>query len=155
MAHDSRHGNAKLKQSTTAGSGQFADYLLIASLLTIVGVWLYSRLDENPAMPKKIEDIEEIKLYSEPGGVYTLEDIAANGGRTASEKFVGFRAEHDFSPVAGDRVCPITRTKANPDCDWIIAGQRYEFCCPPCIDEFLMQAKRSPERILPADQYVK
>jgi len=155
MASEDKQVDLKPKRRAAAGSERFADYLLLISLIAIIGVWLWTRLEHDPAMPSKIENAEEVSLYLEPGGIYTLDDIEANGRRTASDKFLGFRAVHDFSPMPGDRICPITRTKANPDCDWIIAGQRYEFCCPPCIDEFLSLAKRSPDQVLSASQYIK
>jgi YHS domain-containing protein len=86
-------------------------------------------------------------LYLTSGGAYTEDDIEANGRTTAATKYASFVAQHDPNPVAGDWLCPITLTKANPDCAWIIAGETYYFCCPPCIDEFLEQAKSTPERI--------
>ena len=85
---------------------------------------------------------------------YSLADIAANGSLVPSEKYRGFRAAHDFQPQPGDRLCPITRTKAHPECTWIVGGQTYEFCCPPCIAEFVRQAKEQPERIMSAEEYV-
>lgn len=108
-----------------------------------------------PAMPDKVQDEAERQLYLQPGGLYTAADIEANEGLTASEKFVGFKAKHDFNPQPGDLLCPITQTKANPDCDWIIGGHRYTFCCPPCIDEFVELAKRDPDKIQPPEAYVK
>jgi hypothetical protein len=108
-----------------------------------------------PTMPAKVEDEEERRLYLVAGGRYSEADIEANGGLTPSEKFAGFRAEHDFNTQPGDPLCPITRTKANPQCDWTIDGQRYEFCCPPCIDEFVRMAKEEPERIESPDAYVQ
>ena len=35
----------------------------------------------------------------------------------------------------------VTLTKANPACTWIVGGKVYEFCCPPCVDEFVTLAK--------------
>jgi hypothetical protein len=62
-----------------------------------------------------------------------------------------------MKPKPGDKICPVTMTKANPACTWIIAGKEYEFCCPPCVDEFVSWAK-DPELakdILPPEEYVK
>jgi hypothetical protein len=106
-------------------------------------------------MPPKIEDDEERRLYLMAGGLYSESDITANGGLTASEKFVGFKAQHDLDTRPGDPLCPITRTKANPECAWTIGGRRYEFCCPPCIDEFVRQAKEQPDQIQPPEAYVR
>ncbi len=46
-------------------------------------------------------------------------------------------------------------TKANPKFAWIIGGKTYEFCCPPCVDEFVALAKSNPELINPPEFYVK
>jgi len=50
-------------------------------------------------------------------------------------------------PKKGDRICPISKTKANPTFVWIVGGKSYTFCCPPCIDEFVKTAKEKPDRI--------
>lgn len=110
---------------------------------------------EDEGMPSKVEDEEEVALYLTPGGKYTAEDIEANGNLTASEKFRGIRASHDMNPDAGEKICPVTMTKANPQFTWIVDGKAYEFCCPPCVDEFVMLAKTSPDEIGPPEDYVK
>jgi hypothetical protein len=109
----------------------------------------------EPAMPAGIADSEARELYLTPGGAYTEADIEANGRQTAAERYAGFRARHDFNPAPGAAVCPITRTKANPECTWVIGGKTYEFCCPPCIDEFVILAKEDPDRVLPPEAYVQ
>ena len=88
-------------------------------------------------MPDKVSDEAERGLYLTPAGLYTQADIEANGNMTASQKFQGFMAKHDMHPKPGDKICPITMTKANPACSWIVGGKTYEFCCPPCVDEFV------------------
>ena len=130
-------------------------------LLLVMLIYLYQRTrfgsEVSPAisMPDKISVEVERALYLSPGGRYTATDIRANGYAVASDKYRGFQARHDFSPQSGDRLCPITRTKANPECSWIIDGRRYEFCCPPCIDEFLRLAKEPSARLLEPDAYLK
>lgn len=106
-------------------------------------------------MPAKVEDNEERRLYLEPAGMYTTADIQANGNVTASEKFKTFKAAHDLKPKVGDKLCPVTMTKANPECTWIIGGKKYEFCCPPCVDEFVKLAKEDPKAVRPPEEYVK
>jgi hypothetical protein len=106
-------------------------------------------------MPPKVADAEERKLYLTPGGKYTAADIKANGNVVASEKFKGFKAEHDLKPKVGDKICPVTLTKANPKCTWIVGGKTYEFCCPPCVDEFVALAKEKPEEIQDPEFYRK
>lgn len=107
------------------------------------------------AMPAKVANEAEKQLYLTPGGIYTQADIEANGNVTASQKFAGFQATHDLKPKVGDKICPVTLTKANPKCSWIVGGKNYEFCCPPCVDEFVALAKSKPEEVKPPDQYVK
>lgn len=108
-------------------------------------------------MPSKVADEAERQLYLTPGGLYTEADIEANGHLTASEKFKGFRAKHDLHPKPGDRICPVTLTLANPKCTWIIGGKTYQFCCPPCVDNFLELAKneQTSKDIQDPEYYVK
>ncbi len=109
----------------------------------------------DDAMPAGVDADEERALYLTPGGIYTEADIKANGSMTASDKYKGKMAKHDMKPKAGDKVCPITMTKANPKFTWIIGGKTYEFCCPPCIDEYVLLAKTSPKEVLDPSEYVK
>ena len=111
--------------------------------------------DGDDAMPAGVDADEERALYLTPGGIYTEADIKANGSVTAGEKFKGKMAKHDMKPKAGDKICPITMTKANPKFTWIIGGKSYEFCCPPCIDEYVLLAKTSPKEVLDPSEYVK
>ena len=108
-------------------------------------------------MPDKIADEAERELYLTPGGIYTQADIEANGNMTASQKFKGFMAKHDMHPKTGDKICPVTMTKANPACAWIVGGKKYEFCCPPCVDEFVSWAKNEDtiKDIKDPEYYVK
>ncbi len=106
-------------------------------------------------MPAKKGSEEEVKLYLTPGGKYTEADIKANGGLVASVKFKGLRAEHDLKPKPGDLICPVTLTKANPKFTWVVGGKTYQFCCPPCVDEFVALAKEKPGEIKDPKDYVK
>lgn len=106
-------------------------------------------------MPAKVGDQKERELYLMPGGQYTEADIVANGSVTAGQKFKGLRSSHDMSPKVGDKICPVTETKANPAFTWVVGGQRYEFCCPPCVDEFVKAAKAETAQLKPPSEYVK
>ncbi|MFN9349133.1 MAG: hypothetical protein ACK6DQ_21300 [Planctomycetota bacterium] len=110
---------------------------------------------ESPAMPDKVADNAERDLYLTPGGRYTAADVVANGNVTASQKFKGIKSAHDMNPKSGDRICPITETKANTKFTWIIDGKPYQFCCPPCVDEFLKTAKASNDPLPDPDSFVK
>jgi hypothetical protein len=116
-------------------------------------VWRASTLTAQ--MPAPLGEAQERELYITPGGAYTAADIETNGRQSASQKYRGFQARHDYKPQPGDRLCPVTRTKASANCTWIIAGQSYHFCCPPCIDEFVRLAKDRPEELLSPDAYVQ
>ena len=109
----------------------------------------------DEGMLDKVSGEEERSLYLTPGGKYTEADIKANGNVTASQKFKGVMASHDMKPKSGDKICPITMTKANPKFTWIVSGKAYEFCCPPCVDEFVKTAKEHPEEIKEPESYVK
>ena len=97
----------------------------------------------------------ERALYLTPGGAYTSADIRANGNQTVSQKYPDFAAAHNDSPRPGDRICPITKTLANPRLTWVVGGKTYLFCCPPCVREFVSLAKKNPAAIQPPDAYVK
>jgi len=109
----------------------------------------------DESMLDKVSGQEERQLYLTPGGKYTEADIKANGNRTATQKLQGVMSSHDRKPKSGDKVCPITRTKANPKITWVVGGTYYGFCCPPCIDEFVQLAKEHPEEIKEPGSYVK
>jgi hypothetical protein len=111
--------------------------------------------DDTHGMPAKREDEEERKLFLIPGGKYTEADIKANGGVTATVKFKGIKPEHDVKPKEGDLLCPISMTKANPKFTWVVGGKPYQFCCPPCVEEFVSLAKHHPEQIKEPEDYRK
>ncbi|MBI3411117.1 MAG: hypothetical protein HY040_22510 [Planctomycetes bacterium] len=109
----------------------------------------------DEGMPIGANPADENDLYLKPGGIYTEADIKANGNVTASEKFKGVLSKHDMRPKAGDKICPITMTKATPKFTWVVGGKTYEFCCPPCVDEFVTWAKTQPDLIKEPEIYVK
>jgi hypothetical protein len=111
--------------------------------------------DTAVAMPAKMATDEEQKTFFEPGGLYTAADIAANGKTPPAAKFKGIKAQHDDNPKVGERLCPISMTKANPKFTWVIGGKSYEFCCVPCIEEFVDIAKTKPAEIHPPGHYIK
>ena len=111
--------------------------------------------DAETGMPDKLAASAEQDLYLVPDGRYTAADIVANGNTTASKKFRGIKSSHDMFPKTGDRICPITETKANPKFTWVVDGKAYLFCCPPCVDEFVKTAKASSDPLAEPDSYVK
>ena len=111
--------------------------------------------EHDEGMPNKVADDDERQLYLTPGGKYTEADIKANGSVTATTKFKGIKSSHDMFPKPGDKICPVTKTKANPKFVWVVDGKTYEFCCPPCVDEFVKTAKATPNEIKQPADYVK
>jgi YHS domain-containing protein len=109
----------------------------------------------HDVMPAKRTDDAAGKLFGTAGGLYTADDIKVNGTRTPDEKYKGIRAKHDAEPKAGDKICPISETLANPQFTWVIGGKTYEFCCTPCIEEFVSTAKEKPENVKPPGAYRK
>jgi YHS domain-containing protein len=57
--------------------------------------------------------------------------------------------------MPGDKICPISKTKANEQFAWVIDGKNYTFCCPPCIDEYVKLAKEQPEALESPDSFIK
>ncbi|MDA1249618.1 MAG: hypothetical protein O2820_10375 [Planctomycetota bacterium] len=110
---------------------------------------------EHPSMPAKVTDTAEKELYLTTSGTYTASDIKANGSQTASSRYSGFQSNHNIQPQPGDRLCPVTKTRASNECSWIIAGRTYYFCCPPCIDEFVKQARANTTPLPPPDSFIK
>lgn len=98
--------------------------------------------------------LKSTQLYLTPGGIYTSADIKANGNTTPAEKFKDKTWAHDDDLKPGDKFCPVTKNKADSECAWIVKGQRYEFCCPPCLDKFIGWAHSQPEKIKNPKEYV-
>ena len=116
---------------TSVFSGDLPDNLAPEVIIVVVPMirinnarYRFSFATTEPLMPSKVTDDAERELYLTPGGIYSEADIAANGWVTASQKYATFHSEHDAQPKPGDRICPITSTKANPACTWIVGGQQ-------------------------------
>ncbi len=86
----------------------------------------------------------------EPSICFTHQDVTE---KQSMLRGLGLKAQHDAMPQAGDKLCPISMTKANPKFSWVIDGKTYEFCCPPCVDEFVTLAKEKPDEIKPPEFY--
>lgn len=110
---------------------------------------------DGDGMPAKKASDEERALFLTPGGKYTATDIQANGNTVPSVKFKGIRPAHDDKPKSGQTICPISKTVANPKFTWVVGGKTYEFCCTPCIEEFVDKAKTKSDEVLDPSAYIK
>lgn len=98
---------------------------------------------------------KEQALFLKPGGIYTEDDIRRNGNVVPSVKFKDMEWPHDDKLKVGDRLCPITNNKADARCAWVVGGNEYQFCCPPCLTRFVGFAKTDPTKIKAPEEYVK
>lgn len=90
----------------------------------------------------------EKQVLLTPAGNYTVADIKASGGVTASDKFASIQVVHHLQAQASDKLCPLSRVKADPRITWVMDGKTYSFCCPQCVVEFVELAKERPEAVL-------
>lgn len=109
----------------------------------------------DDGMPEGASGDAVDKLYLTVGGKYTEADLRANGAAAPAVKYKGIKSDHNARPKPGDKICPISNTKANPQFTWVVGGKTYEFCCVPCIDEFVQTAKDKPDEIKDPSDYVK
>lgn len=105
-------------------------------------------------MPAAVGSDREAVLYLTPGGIYSVKDIKENGNTVPSVKFKGKTWLHDDDLKAGDKICPVTKNKAEAECAWIVNDKKYEFCCPPCLDKFVGWAKTQPDKVKKPTDYV-
>lgn len=105
-------------------------------------------------MPTAKPTGEEADICLKPGGIYTLEDIKANGNIVPSSKYKGFIANH-IHPSKGEWICPITGSRGDERCWWIINNEKYYFCCPPCCVNAIQMAKNNTGQLKPAKEYIK
>lgn len=127
---------------------------LLKALANIEALYPKGALASAKSNTRSVSD-KDRELYLTPGGAYTQADIEANGNQTAAQKFKGVKVTHDIKPNVGDPICPITLTKANPGFNWVIAGKKYVFCCPPCVEEYLTKAKKDPSSLRPPEEFIK
>jgi YHS domain-containing protein len=98
---------------------------------------------------------EQQRLFLSTGGKYLDGDIRENGGCPSDAQWAAAAPSHDHAPKTGDRLCPVSGIKAEATFTWAISGQKYWFCCQPCIDEFVLLAKEKPDMVKPVEHYVR
>lgn len=121
-------------------------------------VWSPEQLSggaKDASMPAALSDDAAARIFLSAGGTYTQADIDANGRTTPARRYGGQMTRHDAHPKPGDRLCPISETRANPRFAWTIGGKVYTFCCPPCIEEYVRRARASKTPLPDPETYVK
>lgn len=125
---------------------------LLKALAAIEALYPANTLPTSGARPLSAQ---ERALFLTPGGLYTAADIKANGSTSVYQKFPAYVASHSARVKSGEPVCPISETRPDPKLTWIIGGKTYQFCCPPCVAEFVTRAKTAPRSIKAPAAYVK
>lgn len=97
---------------------------------------------------------EARKLFTTPGGAYTLADIQKNGALPPFERFHRYQYQFAMRPFPGEPMDPITLTKASPAFSWFIGGKQYHFASIASLEQFVAVAKEEPSRIKPPEAYI-
>jgi hypothetical protein len=118
--------------------------------LTFTTTWQSTR---PPAEHAALVAAEQDRVYRTPAGRYTEGDIVAAGRKTAVERYRSYRGHRLVPAKAGEAKCPVTRMKADTALSWTVGGRQYRFCCPGCIDEFVLAARERPEEIKVPEEY--
>ncbi|MBC8103464.1 MAG: hypothetical protein H7Z41_12875 [Cytophagales bacterium] len=130
-----------------------AEYARLVKALTAIEA-LYPA-NTLPTSGARVLSSKERTLFLTPGGRYTAADIKANGSTSVYQKYPGYLAAHSAQVRPGDPVCPISETRPDPKLTWIVGGRTYQFCCPPCVAEFVGKAKAEPKSLQAPEAYVK
>lgn len=111
------------------------------------------KLHDRPDGEKRAVESEKT-LVMNPKGKYTRADVEAAGKSPPSERFKGIKVVHTLRKTVGDVVCPVTGAKADSRITWQVNGKIYQFCCPPCVAEFVSWAQDYPESIVALEDLV-
>ncbi|MBI2806266.1 MAG: hypothetical protein HYX68_14905 [Planctomycetes bacterium] len=103
---------------------------------------------------KRAAEIERALVLASKGK-YTQADVEAAEKQLPSEKYLGIIVVHDLRAKTGDSLCPVTRAKTDPRIRWQVNGRTYQFCCPPCIVEFVGAAQASSKTMVAPEDLVK
>jgi YHS domain-containing protein len=108
----------------------------------------------DPTRRSRVATDMERELVLKPGAGYTQADVEAAGGIIPSAKYKDVSPGHSMRAMRGDRLCPVSRIKADSRISWNVMGRTYQFCCSPCIVDFVSLAKKRPEEIVAPENLV-
>lgn len=108
----------------------------------------------DPTGRSRVATDLERELVLKPRAGYTQADVEAAGGVIPSAKYKDVRPGHSMRAMRGDRLCPVSRIKADSRISWNVKGRTYQFCCSPCIVDFVSLAKERPEEIVAPENLV-
>ena len=134
-----------------AASQGESDRTVPAERLVEIGITGYFDEEPPPADRAKFEK----EIFTTPRGIYTVEDVKANGNTWPSAKYPQNDFPIDLKPRPGDFVDPVLLTRADPNRSWIINGEKYYFACNQSIEEQVLRARNFPSRVRPASEFIQ
>lgn len=108
----------------------------------------------DPTSRSRVATDLERELALKPRAGYTQADVEAAGGTIPSTKYKDLKPGHSMRAMRGDRLCPVSKIKADLRISWNVKGRTYHFCCSPCIVDFVSLAKERPEEIVAPENLV-
>lgn len=108
----------------------------------------------DPTGRSRVATDLERELVLKPRAGYTQADVDAAGGAIPSTKYKNLKPGHSMRAMRGDRLCPVSRIKADSRISWSVKGTTYQFCCSPCIVDFVSLAKDRPTEIVAPEDLV-
>ncbi|GIV02345.1 MAG: hypothetical protein KatS3mg015_1175 [Fimbriimonadales bacterium] len=134
-----------------AASQGESDRTVPAERLVEIGITGYFDEEPPPADRAKFEK----EIFTTPRGIYTEEDVKANGNTWPSAKYPQNDFPIDLKPRPGDFIDPVLLTRADPNRSWIINGEKYYFACNQSIEEQVLRARNFPSRVRPASEFIQ
>lgn len=106
-------------------------------------------------LPPAERDKFERTIFTSAAGLYRESDVKANGNTWPSAKYPDNSFPIDLKPRKGDYIDPVLLTKADPKRSWVVNGETYYFACNQSIEEWVLRARNSPNRIRPASEFIQ
>ncbi|MEW5884513.1 MAG: hypothetical protein AB1725_09865 [Armatimonadota bacterium] len=119
----------------------------------LVKIGINGYFDEPPP-PAEWAKFERT-IFTTASGLYSDQDVKANGNTWPSAKYPDNSFPIDLKPRKGDYVDPVLLTRADPKRSWVVNGETYYFACNQSIEEWVLRARNFPGRIRPASEFIQ